>query len=225
MRGGRGDLCDTEREMTTVDMGSRPHRHFGEVAARLRARGVDAPEVLEIGSWTGGSLAAWDATFAGRARFVAVDRWEPYPLRGEGSFPYGAVNDQLASGEVRREFNARVAGMIDRIEIVVEDSRSALVRFASEHRLFDLVYVDGDHRLEAARADIAGALIVLKRGGVVCGDDLERQLCEIEDLGRHDAAATSALDYVDGYHPGVTQAVGELFGRVWCRDGFWMVDV
>jgi Methyltransferase domain len=211
--------------MTTVDMGSRPHRHFGEVAARLHARGVNAPQVLEIGSWTGGSLVAWDATFDGRAKFVAVDRWEPYPLRGVSSFPYGAVNDQLASGEVRREFNARVAGMVDRVEIVVEDSREALGRFADEHRLFDLVYVDGDHRLEAARADIAGALTVLRRGGVVCGDDLERQLYEIEDLDRHDTAAVSGLDYVNGYHPGVTQAVGELFGRVWCRDGFWMVDV
>ena len=210
--------------MTTVNMGSRPHRHFGEAAAWLRARGVDAPQILEIGSWTGASLAAWDATFAGRAKFVAVDRWEPYPLRGESNFPYGAVNDQLASGEVRQEFNARVAGMVDRVEIVVEDSRAALVRFAGEHRLFDLVYVDGDHRLEAARADIAGALVILRRGGVVCGDDLERQLCEIEDLDRHDTAAASGLDYLDGYHPGVTQAVGELFGRVWCRDGFWMVD-
>lgn len=211
--------------MTTVDMGSRPHRHFGEAVARLRARGVDAPQVLEIGSWTGGSLAAWDAAFAGCARFVAVDRWEPYPLRGESHFPYGAMNDQLASGEARRAFNARVAGMVDRLEIVVEDSRAALVRFAGEHRLFDLVYVDGDHRLEAARGDIAGALRISKRGGVVCGDDLERQLCEIADLDRHDAAAASGLDYVDGYHPGVTQAVGELFGRVWCRDAFWMVDV
>ena len=211
--------------MTTVDMGSRPHRHFGEAAARLHACGVDAPQVLEIGSWTGASLAAWDATFAGRAKFVAVDRWEPYPLRGDSNFPYSAVNDQLASGEARREFNARVAGMVDRVEIVVEDSRAALVRFAGEHRLFDLVYVDGDHRLDAARADIAGALLILRRGGVVCGDDLEHQLCEIEDLDRHDTAAASGLDYVDGYHPGVTQAVGELFGRVWCRNGFWMVNV
>jgi predicted O-methyltransferase YrrM len=211
--------------MTTVDMGSRSHRHFGEAAARLRARGIDAPQVLEIGSWTGASLAAWDATFAGRAKFVAVDRWEPYPLRGNSNFPYDAVNGQLASGEARREFNARVAGIMDRVEIVVEDSHAALVRFADERRLFDLVYVDGDHRLEAARADIAGALIILKRGGVVCGDDLERQLFEIENLDRHDTAAASGLDYVDGYHPGVTQAVGELFGRVWCRDAFWMVDV
>lgn len=211
--------------MTIVDMGSRAHRHFGEAAAWLRARGVDAPQILEIGSWTGASLVAWDATFAGRARLVAVDRWEPYPLRGECNFPYGAVNDQLASGEARREFNARVAGMVDRVEIVVEDSRAALVKFAGEHRLFDLVYVDGDHRLEAARADIAGALTILKRGGVMCGDDLERQLCEIEDLDRHDTAVASDLDYIDGYHPGVTQAIAEHFGRVWCRDGFWMVEV
>lgn len=146
-------------------------------------------------------------------------------MRGDSNFPYSAVNDQLASGEARREFNARVAGMVDRVEIVVEDSRAALVRFAGEHQLFDLVYVDGDHRLDAARADIAGALLILRRGGVVCGDDLEHQLCEIEDLDRHDTAAASGLDYVDGYHPGVTQAVGELFGRVWCRNGFWMVNV
>lgn len=211
--------------MTTVDMGSRSHRHFGEAAARLRARDIDDPLLIEIGSWTGQSLAAWDATFAGRARLVAVDRWEPYPLRGECNFPYRAVNDQLASGQVRREFNARVAGMVDRVEVVVEDSRAALVRFADQRRLFDLVYVDGDHRLEAVRADIAGALNILRRGGVLCGDDLERQLYEIEDLHRHDTAAASGLDYVDGYHPGVTQAVGELFGRVWSRDGFWMVDV
>ena len=80
---------------------------------------------------------------------------------------------------------------------------------------FDLVFVDGDHSYAAVLADIQAAGGLIKDGGVLCGDDLERQSFEIDQAyARTQIDSDYIRDPRSGheYHPGVTLAVGELFG-------------
>ena len=84
-------------------------------------------------------------------------------------------------------------------------------------------------------ADVREALRLTRSGGVVCGDDLERQIgeddaargiegvCEAQAL-RDDGVDAKRLEDGRWYHPGVTRAVAEVLGRVSCWDGYWVVE-
>ncbi len=84
---------------------------------------------------------------------------------------------------------------------------------------YDLIYLDGDHRYPIVEADCRQAARLIRREGVVCGDDLERVLTT--PLAVAAAAADCHKDCVDGYHPGVSLAVYQVFGTVTVQDGFW----
>jgi SAM-dependent methyltransferase len=93
---------------------------------------------------------------------------------------------------------------------------------------FDVVFLDGDHTFASVEADIGEAKRLVREGGIICGDDLERQAdeCDPETLARLIASgADSADDKGSGesFHPGVTVAVGEALGHVSAWDGFWAV--
>ena len=68
---------------------------------------------------------------------------------------------------------------------------------------------------------------MVRSGGILCGDDLELQAdeCDIEFARMHQTV-DFVLDPRTGkhYHPGVTLAVDEAFGRVTCFDGFWAMQ-
>jgi len=92
---------------------------------------------------------------------------------------------------------------------------------------YDLVYLDGDHTYTAVRADIGNARPLVSDGGILCGDDLELQADEAQaDIARSEPS----LDYIysqrwqRAYHPGVSLAVGEAFGRVSAWGGFWAMQ-
>ena len=80
---------------------------------------------------------------------------------------------------------------------------------------YDLVYVDGSHYYDNVIEDLRLAAPLVRDGGILCGDDLEAQLNEVDaDFSR----AKRGEDYVydpktgQGYHPGVTLACEEFFG-------------
>ena len=91
---------------------------------------------------------------------------------------------------------------------------------------FDVIYVDGSHALDDAVADLSHATRLIRPGGILCGDDLELQREEV-DPEEHGAALTLGRDYVWAesarahYHPGVTEAVTRVVGRVFVWNGFW----
>ena len=95
-------------------------------------------------------------------------------------------------------------------------------------RHYHIVFIDGSHIREAVAADIAWAKQLVTQGGIICGDDLEVQLGEV-DAAAHLKAVASSKDYVlepkteRGYHPGVTQAVAEAFEGASAWEGVWAV--
>jgi predicted O-methyltransferase YrrM len=207
--------------------------------AQIRAR--QPLRILEIGSWVGASALTWldalDRYAEGRGEVWCCDLWEPYlevsperAAKASGPLPaedVGLAMDVAARAGVAQalfEYNVARAGGKGRVTQLKGDSAKILAGLASDQ--FDLVYIDGDHRLEAVRRDLAEARRLVRPGGIVSGDDLEFQLHEVDaDFAR---AQTSADWLVDpktgqGYHPGVTVAVAESLGQVSAYAGYWLM--
>jgi predicted O-methyltransferase YrrM len=121
---------------------------------RWLAAGAD---VLEIGSAYGYSAVVM--ALAG-ASVVAVDphNWLP---------SLGVMQANLASYEVS-----------DQVDIRVARSNDEMPRLHAEGRLFDLVWIDGDHSAEAVAHDVAWALKLLRPGtGILACHDYDESTC------------------------------------------------
>jgi predicted O-methyltransferase YrrM len=46
---------------------------------------------------------------------------------------------------------------------------------------FDVVYIDADHTYEPVKRDILESMRLVKEGGVICGDDLNLQLHQVDE--------------------------------------------
>ena len=67
---------------------------------------------------------------------------------------------------------------------------------------------------------------LLVNGGFVCGDDLEMQYDQIDQNRIQDLKTTDYFtDPKTGkaYHPGVTLATYEIFGKVSSYNGYWIM--
>ena len=200
-----------------------------EVARRREGLQLD---VLEIGSWAGASAVTWamalrEARASGTV--TCVDPWLPYfDAEDERDRHYRDMNDAARDGLIAQlfEHNIRCAGVADMIRQRRGYSRKVLPELPSGQ--FDIVYIDGSHRFEDVRFDIQQAKRLLRGGGVICGDDLERQSSEVPAVELSQAIA-GGRDYVyseasrSHYHPGVTGAVGREFKSVGVWGGFWAV--
>ncbi len=188
--------------------------------------------ILEIGSWGGASAISWAGALQKlglEGHVTCVDPWRPYfDLEKEPSLHYKHMNRAADSGMIYRLFrhNVAAAGFANVIRAQVGESRKVLPKLASGS--FHVVYLDGSHVVEDVLFDIRQAQRLIRPGGVICGDDLERQAQDL-DPAELEAAAASGQDFVfargtqERYHPGVTAAVGREFGEVSAWDGFWAV--
>jgi len=92
--------------------------------------------------------------------------------------------------------------------------------------LYDLIFIDADHRYAAVRRDIQNTWPRVRPGGVLCGHDYEAPLAagaeHLADVLEVDTAI--GLD-VDGnrriVHPGVIAAVQELLPNHTARWNIW----
>ena len=201
-------------------------RRFKYFRPLIEAAG-GAKTILEVGAWAGASLAAWDSAAESKAKLLVIDFWQPYfPHGGEN---YDVMTDAAKSGEIFDLFNANVAscGMTDRVEVFRGDSKVILPALASiMFGQIDVAFIDGDHRYEGALADIKNTACLIREGGILCGDDLELTLGGVSDLAAHRRAIDRGddVDETNKYHPGVTQAVADVFGTVSVFEGLWAVQ-
>lgn len=207
------------------------------LVARLAARGQSPASatvrVLEIGAYAGGSVIQWGLALKRHriadAKVFAVDPWQSYVnLARNRRLRYRMMNRALADGKIRRlfEYNVKAAGVANLCVAIEGRSADAVAGFAEG--TLDLVYIDGDHHVDSVRSDLRLALPLLKNGGFLCGDDLEMQLADVDaDFARRNVDSDMVVDPATGvaYHPGVTIAVAEFFGRrISCYEGYWMVQ-
>jgi predicted O-methyltransferase YrrM len=155
-----------------------------------RVRGLGAGTLVEIGRYRGGSTFLIAAAMAEGSRLVSYD------LHVKGGS--GAERDRhlLAALEA--------AGLADRVELVVGDSRTA----PAPDEPCVLVFVDGDHGYEGVRADYKRWRTRLAPGGhllfhdavetrelTTCDPNVARLVAEVErdDAGLERVGAAGSL--------------------------------
>ena len=181
--------------------------------------------VLEVGSYEGSSAIALSSCIAelgARGHITCVDPWLPY-LPEEDI----ATNDVCSRMQQDLQSGITYARFIHNIKfahpnVPISHFRGTLhemLHVTADPGTFDLIYIDGSHVYKDVKRDLDNAWPLLNVGGIMCGDDLEHQFTAHEER----VVAVADREYVDGYHPGVTLAVGRRFGYVWSRGGVWAV--
>ena len=209
------------------------HAYMGALAQFLaNHKGRQYCSVLEVGSWAGSSAITWANAVRvhfGGGRVLCVDPWQVYKeIEGNDGLHYREMREAALSGLAYQLFlhNVEYSGVADVIEHRVGVSEEILPTLPSAS--FDLVFIDASHIYTSVSHDIKEGLRLAADGGIVCGDDLELQLGEV-DPEHHRAAlrqdTAAVLDPRGGgiYHPGVTQAVHDVLGHVQSWEGLWAV--
>ena len=192
-----------------------------------QAQGAVRLSVLEVGSYEGGSALMFSHAIAKHCEHggmvMCVDPWLPYlPEEDVNSNEMcGRMEAALKSGEVFKRFceNITFGDPQAKIKFQLGSLPTVLPTLGPEEQ-FDLIYIDGSHAYQDVRKDILIAKPFVKVGGLLCGDDLERQLADSDQEFTH---RNKHREYVNGYHPGVTLAVAKAFGTVWCEEAVWAV--
>ena len=168
---------------------------------------------LEVGSWCGDSAVEIGAivnSYGGK--LFCVDWW-----RGNiGTHLEGAAKQV----DIYTEFwNRIVAEGLDDTVIPIR-GRSDDVARALADKVFDFVYIDGDHRYEQAKRDICNYSSFVKDVGVLCGDDCEGR---VNDFNLDFLNRGKDIDYHETVHCGVVLAVGEFFDQYSINYDIWSV--
>ena len=198
----------------------------------LQRHNVTTPRILEIGSWIGFSTLTWvkalQTHFPAGGTIVCVDPWEDYSFRNDvhGSEMTGTYRAMLASGLTYDLFIHNVSYVPKNILVQPLRGRSQDILPLLREGAFDMIFIDGDHAYDAVRRDIEQSMPLLRHGGILCGDDLdlEYEQCDA-DFAMRNRDAQPAMDPKTGrvFHPGVTIAVKEAFGKAGNFFGFWAV--
>lgn len=125
-------------------------------AETRRLRLLAAGDVLEVGSAFGYSAVVMALS---GARVTAID-------------PHIAMSS-LPSFERNVAFH----GVGDRVEVDARFSQEALPDLAAAGRVFDAVFIDGDHVEMAVEHDVTWAMKLLRPGGVIACHDYGEDCC------------------------------------------------
>ena len=121
--------------------------------------------------------------------------------------------------------NVRCSHNIDTIYPIKGPSNTILPLMHQES--FDMVYVDGNHSYSSVKNDLINSSKLIKEGGILCGDDFNIPLKDIDrDFAEKNKETNIIIDpkTKQPYHPGVSLAVSEFFGmEISCYNGFWLM--
>lgn len=109
---------------------------------------------IEIGSFYGLSTRHIASLLSEHGKLFAIDSWEYHHL----------MYEQFLS-------NVILAGLTEKIVPIKLRSDQAVDTIKSYASSFDLIYVDGDHETEGVLSDLELYYPLVKKTGVICGDD------------------------------------------------------
>jgi predicted O-methyltransferase YrrM len=145
-----------------------------------------ATRVLEVGTFDGHTALNLALNVGEEGRVVTID----LPLEGAPSSNYAGTGGPVPFRE--RVYEGHPAAT--RIRQVLGDS--ARIDWSALGGPFDLVFIDGDHRIEYVRSDTMNALSVLRPGGVIAWHDYEyRSVSRVLDAA---AARGERLHWIRG---------------------------
>jgi predicted O-methyltransferase YrrM len=199
------------------------------IRSELRNHRGESYQVLEVGSWAGGSALIWGKALKSDNRkgnrLVCIDPWEFYPMESDLGLGEKLMSTGFKNDGIYRLFRHNTAcGGIRDLLIEIRGASADVLPMLTPNR-FHLAYVDGNHGYRFVKADLGAAGPLVAEGGILCGDDLELQMGEFDEAiartaGDKDFIRDPKLN--KWYHPGVALGVGEFFGkRVSEKCGFW----
>jgi len=176
---------------------------------------VKNPIFGEVGTWCGRSALMMGKWLLRRdGDFYAIDHF-----RGSMNDP----KDQKTANRIMvRDIYFRNISLMPNIHTLAMTSIDAARIFKDE--MFDLFFIDGDHRYAAVQADIEMWLPKVKKGGIFCGHDckchadkVDPKILRIEDISQYRKS---------GVFPGVVRAVCERFDKeqLHINRGIWWIQ-
>jgi predicted O-methyltransferase YrrM len=189
--------------------------------------------ILEIGTWFGASALSWaqglEEYADSKGSLTCVDAWKPFfDLEEHKGNEYVLEMEEL----LKSDFAYKV--FLHNIGTVPESITTQHFRGQSENILKYLkdesqsvVFIDADHTYDFVKKDITASLRLVENNGIICGDDLNMQ---IKDIDYNFAIENKNKDFIrdpktnKNYHPGVTVAISEIFGEVSSWGGFWAMQ-
>lgn len=149
--------------MRTTDTSIDP---FELLALCAIERHIKAAQVLEIGTFDGGTTLNLAANLADGGRVTTVD----LPPDWDGTFQYD-VPPELRNPTDERRVGEQFHGSEHESSIRQVFGDSATLDWDRLEGPFELVFIDGNHFYDYVKADSAHALAHLKPGGVVVWHD------------------------------------------------------
>lgn len=114
---------------------------------------------LEVGTWYGRSATILAGCLA---KLTCVDTWVGLPQAPDDPrYKY--------KGDVLEAARKNLAGY--NVEFVTGNSNQVLFTFP--HQSFDVIHIDGDHSNPTVTNDVLQAWRLLRKGGLLCGDDYD----------------------------------------------------
>ena len=212
---------------------SAPIRHLFMIATveyLKKEKNTDFIDVLEIGSWFGASTLSWgqglSLYFDNKSSITCIDAWEPFfDMEVHDKKDYALEMENLLESNFAYEAFLHNIGILqDKINVNHIKGKSEVILPQIKEKQYDIIFIDADHTYNPVKTDIYNSLKLLKEGGIICGDDLNLQMHEVDNIF---AKKNRDKDFINdpktkkNYHPGVTLAVHEFFGNVSSWGGFW----
>jgi hypothetical protein len=136
---------------------------------------------VEIGVWKGSTTKKF--LERNLEKLILIDPWsvDPYKERGEEKFnEYIKRYSELVEGKTEEKFQSyydevyrEVIQMFGRVPCVNIFRATSSQWFEEQWNgeLFDWVYIDGDHSYEGAMYDLKMSQKIVRKGGLIIGDD------------------------------------------------------
>ena len=182
-------------------------RHLAKSVAHESCR------MLEIGSWCGDStVVLGQVARAYNGKVFCVDWWKGNPETD--------LEHYAESCDVFGVFWQRMKDEGLSETVVPIRASSDVAAQVLRQRRFDLVFIDGDHRYEQVKRDIANYGPMVKPTGILCGHDCEGWACDFDHKMLREG---KDIDYHRNLHCGVILAVKEAFEDVSINCALWSV--
>ena len=205
------------------------HLGFYSILKAAHTKPSDRFEFLEVGVWAGWSTASWLKALRKMKmdfHITVIDNWNPGYTAADiyANEHYGRMNAMAHSGHIETLFRANMSELCSSDEITILKDESSVALNSLPHGYFDCISLDANHLYDAVLEDLRLAIPLLKETGILCGDDLEIPFNEIpESFDFKSAREWEYLSSGRGFHPGVTLAVWETFGKVKIWNGLFVV--
>lgn len=188
---------------------------------------------MEIGTWFGASALSWaqglKEYFESRGSLTCVDAWEPFfDLDIHKNEKHVLEMEELLESDlVYKVFLHNIKTLPKTINTQHFRGKSEDILKFLKNDSFSVVFIDADHTYDYVKNDILNSTRLVQNYGIICGDDLNLQISEID---KNHAIKNMNKDFIKdpktnkNYHPGVTVAVSEIFGDVSSWGGFWAMQ-